>query len=79
MSEVVGYDHVKDIDKKALSELVAGHADWYADVQRNLGDEPERIIKKIRFTYKDAGVHLYKHGHEDGFEAGYKAAQKDME
>ena len=75
MSEVVGYDHLTDLDKKALSDLVAGHADWYADVQRNLGDEPERIIKKIRFVYKDAGIHLYKHGYEAGFKAGQESIE----
>lgn len=69
MTEVVGYEHCEGIDKERLSLLVAGHADWYTDVQRNLGDHSERVLDIIRFVYKDAAVHFYKTGWEDAMKS----------
>lgn len=58
----MGYEHRDDIDREYLEKLVKGHADWYTDVQRNLGDHSERVLGIIRFVYKDAAVHFFKEG-----------------
>ena len=68
MSDVIGYDHT-EIDKEKVKALANGHARWYANVQRHLGDHSERTLEMIEFIYADVAIHFYKHGWEDAMEA----------
>ncbi len=67
LSDIVGYSHV-DFDRDRVRELANGHARWYANVQRHLGDHSERVLEIIEFVYADVAIHFYKHGWEDAME-----------
>lgn len=73
---IVGYDHYA-VDKDRLETLISGHAKWYTNVQRHLGDHSERSLENIEFVYGDAGVHFYKHGWEDAIEFMRAELEKD--